>query len=365
MISGKWYPEGRAKQYPASLLIQGSSYTVSVKGLPPLIGPVKSLKISDRIGNAERKLTLADGSLFATLDNDSLDKLLAKKSAGKHLIYRLESNLLWVCFALIFVIAFAVTFVKWGVPVISHEIAQALPYETDKIIGEHTLEVLDEHIFEPSGLNEKRQAEIRENFQSRIALIQPEPIAYQLHFRQWEINDIDIPNALALPSGDIILTDRFVKLAKSDDEIDAVLLHEMGHVVHRHSLEAIVQRSFISTVVMMVLGDTNGIVDIAVGVGTGLITSSYSRKQESEADLYAFQKMLIVHIDPRVFSAILHRIEDDVQQQIHSDRNDSEHHEKQKEIIDYFASHPSTSERAEVAEKFARCYDQGVTLCAE
>ncbi len=43
-------------------------------------------------------------------------------------------------------------------------------------------------------------------------------------------------NAFALPSGIVVMTDELVELAKTDDELVAVLAHEIGHVRGRHAL---------------------------------------------------------------------------------------------------------------------------------
>ena len=59
------------------------------------------------------------------------------------------------------------------------------------------------------------------------------------------MGEVEIPNALAFPSGDIVLTDKFVQLSKNQDEIDSVLLHEMGHVVHRHGLEMLIEKELL------------------------------------------------------------------------------------------------------------------------
>ncbi len=50
-------------------------------------------------------------------------------------------------------------------------------------------------------------------------------------------------NAFALPGGIVIVTDQLMQLAEHDDEILAVLAHEIGHVKHRHVLRGLPQDS--------------------------------------------------------------------------------------------------------------------------
>ena len=51
------------------------------------------------------------------------------------------------------------------------------------------------------------------------------------------------PNAFALPGGTIIFTDEMIMLSEHDDELLAVLIHEIGHVVHRNGMRTIIQDS--------------------------------------------------------------------------------------------------------------------------
>jgi Zn-dependent protease with chaperone function len=52
-------------------------------------------------------------------------------------------------------------------------------------------------------------------------------------------------NAFALPGGTVIATDQFIQLSENDDEIIAVLAHEIGHVRHQHSLRQIYLRKWL------------------------------------------------------------------------------------------------------------------------
>jgi Zn-dependent protease with chaperone function len=49
-------------------------------------------------------------------------------------------------------------------------------------------------------------------------------------------------NAFALPNGRVVVTDELVELLKNDsDALRAVLLHEIGHVQHHHSIRLAAQ----------------------------------------------------------------------------------------------------------------------------
>jgi len=362
MIKGYWYAKGSAARTSATLQVNDlGRYAVELEDGIILRGEFSHLKVSDRLGNVERKVSLDDGSIFSSLENDSLDLLFKGTQKVNGTIHYLETHLRWIAVAFMVTLFTAFSFFKWGVPWTSEKIAHALPYETNRLISMGSIDFFDKYMFNESNISQEKQALIREHFNEKIAPLSSEDdtdIIYTLHFRSWEMGDQKIPNALALPSGDIIVTDKFIELTKDQDEIDAVLLHEMGHVVHRHGLEMLIEGTFITVAVMMISGDGSGFGDMGVGLGSALVSSSYSRGHESEADLYAFNKMLVSKIDPASFSHIMNRMTAFMNEE--SNQSKSMQDEK---FLDYFASHPSTIERVELANRYSECFKEGLTIC--
>ncbi len=385
IIKGQWHEPGSAAQYEAVLRVEGDNFTLMVLNVPNFNGQLTDLKISDRLGNVERKLTLENGSVFASRDNAAIDAWLnEQKHKGQNklatILHSLESNMGWVLVAIAMTLVTSISFFKWGVPWISTRIAYALPHKANEIIADHSLEFLDNYFFDESQLENQQQESIEAHFEASLLPLaeHDSEVSYALHFRQWGEGDDAIPNAFALPSGDIILTDRFVELSQNQDEIDAVLFHEIGHVVYRHTLETVVQNTIVATVVMMATGDSNGLADMGVGLGSLLVSSTYSRDNESEADLYAFNMMLKAGIDPNAFSRIMQGITQDMEKVASKDndkvkgankkdldRIETSKRDRAKDsgILDYLSSHPSTEERIQQAERFSQCFKQGLTVC--
>ncbi len=372
MINGKWHAQGSAAQSDATLRsADGVSFYLDVSDGANYTGALNTLKVSDRLGNVERKVTLEDGSIFATSDNDAIDMLFNKHSSTNGLLHRIESHMGWVFTALIVTIFTTVAFFKWGLPWGSEKIAHALPHETNQLIANNTLKFLDRYIFDKSQLDSERQDQIREHFKTKIAPLsagEDSEIEYKLHFRSWNDGSDGIPNAFALPSGDIILTDKFVELSKGQDEIDSVLLHEMGHVVRRHTLQMVIEGTFVTVIVMVVTGDSNGLADMGLGLGSLMLSSNYARDHESEADLYAFEHMLAAKIDPVAFSTIMNRmteymeaLDSDSKTKNKDDNNTVK--EDEKTVLDYLSSHPPTEQRVEIARQYSECFKKGMTTC--
>ena len=372
MINGKWHAQGSAAQVDATLRsADGVSFYIDVSGGANYTGALDTLIISDRLGNVERKITLEDGSIFASSDNDAIDMLFNKHSSANGILHRIESNMGWVFTALAVTVLSTVAFFKWGLPWGSEKIAHALPHETNQLIANNTLKFLDKYIFDESQLDSEKKDQIREHFKTKIAPLsagEDSEIIYKLHFRSWNDGGNGIPNAFALPSGDIILTDKFVELSKSQDEIDSVLLHEMGHVVRRHTLEMVIEGTFVTVIVMVVTGDSNGLADMGLGLGSLMLSSKYAREHESEADLYAFEHMLVAKIDPAAFSIIMNRMTE-YMEELDSDSKTKTKKDKkvakedEKTVLDYLASHPPTEQRVEIARQYSECFKKGMTTC--
>lgn len=362
MIQGYWHPQGSAERFVATFEINDlGRYAIVFEDKTAYRGDASNLEVSERLGNVYRKITLEDGSAFTTLDNDAIDLLFKHKQKTNAFVHYLETHMRWIAVALIVAVATGFSFFKWGVPWTSEKIAQALPYETNKLIAKGSMKFLDKVMFDESNLTQAKKDEIRLHFQEKIAGLSIEDedeIRYKIYFRSWTMGGSEIPNALALPSGEIILTDKFVQLASNQDEIDAVMLHEMGHVVHRHGLEMLIEGTFITVAVMMMTGDASGMSDMGVGLGSALLSSSYSRKHESEADLYAFNKMLKANIDPKSFSNIMQSMTSYMARENNETKKDDK-----KGYLDYFASHPTTQTRIDLANHYSECFKQGLTTC--
>lgn len=391
VVSGKWYPKDSSIQYAAQLTIDKTRYEVQTIAdatsedfdtRQNLIGQWSQVAISDRLGNTERKLTLADGSLFTTQDNDAIDTLIKSNknsvtgSKWSLRLHRHETKMSSVLTMLVITAVFVFSFIKWGLPWTSQAVAHALPQQTGVFIGKQSLDFIDRYFLEPTQISDAKQQQIMSRFNIRLKPFGgDDSIQYQLHFRNMSVGGVSQPNAFALPSGDIILTDKFVELSKNDDEIDAVLLHEMGHVVERHSLEMLTQNSLTTMIVLLVLGNPDGISELATGLGTALVSSHYSRQYETEADEFAFKRMLKIGIDPQSFVDILSRMEaystaainaednDDAANQDKQETVDSDESVGEDRLSDFLSTHPNTQLRIKMADRYSKCFEQGLTVC--
>jgi len=90
-------------------------------------------------------------------------------------------------------------------------------------------------------------------------------------------------NAFAAPGGYIFVTRGALGLMESEAELAGVLAHEVGHVNRRHVIEGLRKSDFMREVRDQA-GISGSTLDRAVGAGSNVLFSGYSREDEAEAD---------------------------------------------------------------------------------
>ena len=341
MISGYYYPANQSARSRADIHIEGSRYTLVHADGEPLHGDISDLDISNRVGNITRRITFPDGTLLETHDNEAIDTWIKSAGQPRNLwLHTLETNLSLIIFSIVFVVTLALSFIKWGIPAISYQVAHALPAELSIAIGEHSIAVLDSTLFTPSSLSEEQQASIRREITSTLLNRVDIDIPIKLHFRTMENSNGPIANAFALPSGDILVTDRMVEQLDQPDELNSVILHEIGHIKHRHGLQHVIRSSTIALLTVFIVGDNLSFgQDLIIAFPTFLTQQGYSRKAEEEADEYALEHMLKLGLDTEAFATALEKIIPDAAKTKNSGNV-------------YLSTHPDTQKRIEAARKY-------------
>lgn len=120
--------------------------------------------------------------------------------------------------------------------------------------------------------------------------------------RGWEVALFEdpTPNAFALPGGKIGVQTGLLDVAVNQDQLAAVLGHEVAHVIAGHSNER-ASREIATAGVIGVIGAVAGEgAGQVAGVGAQLgLTLPFSRTQESEADVIGLVYMADAGFDPR------------------------------------------------------------------
>lgn len=244
---------------------------------------IDQLRVSERVRHAPRKITFPDDAYLEIQDTQAFDALLSATGHRDSTVVRMQQSwrgALTAFFATAIVLVLAYLY---GLPLAAEAIAKVLPASTERTISRGMLSFLDKRLLAPSALPPARQAAIVAHFKSLTAP-QADAPDYTIVFRKSRIG----PNAFALPSGEIVLTDELVALMDNDEQIAGILAHELGHLHEHHLMRRVVQSSAIGAAATAIFGDASAIV---ANIPTLLLDLKYSRDAEREADDYAIAMM--------------------------------------------------------------------------
>ena len=142
--------------------------------------------------------------------------------------------------------------------------------------------------------NDKKSNDYINLLGTGLAYVSDRPETFRgYHFQVLDSEEI---NAFAAPGGLITVSRGLLRCARSEDEVAAILAHEIGHVVMEHGLKAIKTSRLTSALTSTALaaGQTLAPQELqeltatfgdSIGdITNTLINSGYSRAQESEAD---------------------------------------------------------------------------------
>ena len=128
----------------------------------------------------------------------------------------------------------------------------------------------------------------------------------------WEVVVFDDPalNAFALPGRKIGLNAGMVRFCRTDDELAAIIGHEIAHVELRHAAERASQDLAARGIMSVVIPDDTNMESI-FGIGTTLgVLLPFSRKHELEADQIGLRYMAAAGYDPQAAIDLWSRMAD-------------------------------------------------------
>ena len=293
----------------------------------------QEISVAARLGRAPRTIRLPGDRHCETEDNDAVDAALAQlgRERGAAWLHRLETSWRAVVVGLVVVSATTWVAVRYGLPAAAESIARKLPIEVNEQISRDALATLDGMVFAPSDFSAARRAELRKQFADFLAK-NGDTYPYRLEFRA--AKELGA-NALAFPSGDIVITDELIELASDDRQIIAVLAHECGHIQGRHGLRTVLQNSAVVVLFALITGDISSVTALGGALPTLLLESKFSRTFEEEADAYATAALRRAGVSPNHLADILLRLEESRP----AKRGTA------TKVLDYISSHPPTPER--------------------
>lgn len=194
---------------------------------------------------------------------------------------------------------------------------------------------------------DSRRNEYLNSIGRTIALSSDKPYVYGgYHFA---VLDTDEVNAMACPGGLILISRGMLQRAGSEEEVAAIIAHEVGHVVNRDGVKAISAARWSQVVTSLgtdaagryggkELADLTTLFEGSVtDVFKTIVVNGYSQEQEKTADENAMLYMRRAGYDPYGLPDFLARL---AREQQGGDRRG------------FFSTHPGMTERLQLARSF-------------
>jgi predicted Zn-dependent protease len=216
--------------------------------------------------------------------------------------------------------------------------------EQQKQVGDQAAKEVTQQYKVVSGPDADRVRRVGERLVSKL----PADIRQTWSFDFNVVDSKDV-NAFALPGGHTYVFTGLLSRMKTDDEIAAVLGHEMAHVYEQHWAEQVAADQERSAGLSVLLGALNADKGwyTAAGVLNTVVNLRYSRKDEDEADADGLQNMYNAGFDPNGMLQLFQTL----QQASGSGGTPA-----------FLSDHPLTSERIKrTEERIAKLKAQGST----
>jgi Zn-dependent protease with chaperone function len=323
-IRASYFDGQNARRHDVELDIRFGRVVVTGDGIAR-DEPIGAVEITEPLGRTPRLIRFHDRAFCEIGDAAAFAALLEANHLGTGVVSQWEESRRWIAASAVAFVLMVWLGYRVGLPATAGFVADRLPAEVVDKLGAHVLTVLDRTVFEPSRISETRQAQLMIRFEELRLPGETDDWQHQIIFRSSSLG----ANAVALPSGVIVLTDDIVALAKDDRELLGVLAHEAGHVQRRHGIRSLLQDSAVALLITWYVGDVG---TLAAAAPTAILQAKYSRDFEREADDYAAQSLRANGIGPEYLADILRRLDE-------SPGGSS--------VTSYLSSHPATAERLE------------------
>lgn len=147
------------------------------------------------------------------------------------------------------------------------------------------------------------------------------------------IDNPQVVNAFAIVGGPIYVYSGLILAAKSEAELAAVLGHEVGHIVGRHSARALGTAFSLEALTQLALGkDPGTVAQLASGIAAQGYLSRHSRDAEREADRLGLGYLIRAGYDPNAMPRFFQEL--------------AKMGRSSNVVDQFFASHPDPGARA-------------------
>lgn len=226
----------------------------------------------------------------------------------------------------------------WGIPLAAGPITAALPLDWEAELGSSVAVQIEQSLGGDTRMTEcdpdpNSTANIAiARFVNRVLGDQTPPFPIKV-----VVGRSVIPNAFAIPGGQVYYLSSLLEETKTGDEFAGVLAHEMGHAMNRHAMQSVVTAAGTGLLIGFILGDMTGL-SVAGGLGAAIIDSRHTREAERDADVFAADAANRLGFDPTALADLLDRVAKD---------------DSGAAVFALLSSHPLTAERRQTLKALA------------
>ena len=168
--------------------------------------------------------------------------------------------------------------------------------------------------------------------------------AFRLFPYTFHVVDSPEVNAFALPGGPVYVNTALIELCETEDQLAAVMAHEMSHVAARHATEMLTTQNLTELALIAAISVVPIPIPPIAWEGTKLAyvlgLLRYSRGKEAEADHLGIELMHAAGYDPNEMAIVFRKL--------------SEQQRSLPSVVErFFSSHPLSEDRMHDAEQRA------------
>ena len=327
-IEARYFDGRTASAQPAQILLEpDGGIRFNIDGGLEERRAKSDIRVAARLSGLPRRLEMADGAFFELRDDEAVDRWCrnSRDAALTGWLTFAENRWSFVLVLAVAAIAAGWAVYRFGVPLAAKPIAELVPAAAVEEIDKAAMHTLDATLLEPAKSSAAARREVRSALYDLVR-----DHEYNLQFRSMG----GIANAFALPGGTIVVTDQLMA-DLTIDEVRAVLAHEIAHVEERHGLQMVVRAAAFPVMIGFALGDVSAMLGSASALPSLLISQSYSREMELEADLVGARLLASRGYHPLALAGALTELVGE---------------EKSNTALSWLDSHPDTTSRIQAIE---------------
>ena len=337
LARGVYFDGDRPMPVPVSLRVddEAGALRVTEQGRPPFSWPFAEIRaLRDQAGGDQMVLRLAGDPTPRIILPDPGDHVIIRSRCPRIDAVPRDRKL-WPIFAwAAAAIASVALIIGVLIPVMADQLAEFLPPEGEKALGDATFEqirsALDETGFQPLPICEDAEGQAAlDKMEARLVAQADLPADLTVY-----VLDHPMVNAFALPGGIIVFFDGLIAEADTPEQVAAVFAHEIGHVAARDPTRIALRSAGSIGVLGLLLGDFAG-GTVVLLLTERLIQADYTREAEAAADAYAHELLLQADLSPaaigRFFAVLQSRYGDETG------------------MVQHFSSHPALGDRIAAA----------------